>query len=264
MERRTRTGPAAPSSVSSTLSRRISGALRRLSGGIGAGGHKRVPGNEAGKTGYGRSARRFNRRFAAAALLAGLAVPGAPAPGAETLRLLAFGDSLTSGYGLAAEDAFPARLEAALRAAGRRVRVVDAGLAGDTSSGGRARLAWSLEPRPDAVIVELGANDGLRGIDPAVTEANLDAILGALKRRALPVLFAGMYAPPNLGRDYGAAFDALFPRLAARHGVAFYPFFLDGVAARPELNQADGIHPNARGVAVIVARILPHVLDILP
>ena len=219
-------------------------------------------------TGYGRSARRFNRRFAAAALLAGLAVPGAPAPGvgaeAEALRLLAFGDSLTSGYGLAAEDAFPARLEAALRAAGRRVRVVDAGLAGDTSSGGRTRLAWALDPRPDAVILELGANDGLRGIDPAVTEANLDAILAALKRRALPVLFTGMYAPPNLGRDYGAAFDALFPRLAARHGVAFYPFFLDGVAARPELNQADGIHPNARGVAVIVARILPHVLEVLP
>ena len=219
-------------------------------------------------TGYGRSARRFNRRFAAAALLAGLAVPGTPVPGvgaeAEALRLLAFGDSLTSGYGLAAEDAFPARLEAALRAAGRRVRVVDAGLAGDTSSGGRTRLAWALEPRPDAVILELGANDGLRGIDPAVTEANLDAILGALKRRALPVLFTGMYAPPNLGRDYGAAFDALFPRLAARHGVAFYPFFLDGVAARPELNQADGIHPNARGVAVIVARILPHVLEVLP
>ncbi len=141
--------------------------------------------------------------------------------------------------------------------------VVDAGVAGDTTTGGRARLAWSLADAPDAVILALGANDGLRGIDPALTEANLDTMLAELDRRRLPVLLVGMYAPPNLGRAYGAAFNAVFPRLAARRGVAFYPFFLDGVAARPERNQADGIHPNAEGIAVIVARILPYVAGIL-
>ena len=192
-------------------------------------------------------------------------VAGLPASAAKETRLLALGDSLTSGWGLAARDAFPAQLERALRAAGRRdVRVIGAGVAGDTSAGGRARLAWSLADRPDAAIVELGANDGLRGIDPAATYDNLDAILTELKRRGIPVLLAGMYAPPNLGREYGEAFNGIYPRLAEKHGVRLYPFFLDGVAVEPRLNQPDGIHPNEDGVAVIVERILPYVMKVLP
>ena len=184
---------------------------------------------------------------------------------AKETRLLAFGDSLTSGWGLAARDAFPAQLERALHAAGRKnVRVIASGVAGDTSAGGRARLAWSLADRPDVAIVELGANDGLRGIDPASTYGNLDAILAELKRRGIPVLLAGMYAPPNLGSEYGEAFNAIYPRLAERHGVVLYPFFLEGVAVEPALNQPDGIHPNGDGVAVIVERILPYVMRVLP
>ena len=194
-----------------------------------------------------------------------LAVSVSPPVAAAETRLLAFGDSLTSGWGLAARDAFPAALERALHAAGRRdVRVIAAGVAGDTTAGGRARLAWSLADRPHAAIVELGANDGLRGIDPASTQANLDAILGELGRRGIPVLLAGMYAPPNLGREYGEAFDAIYPKLAEKHGVALYPFFLDGVAVEPALNQPDGLHPNADGVAVIARRILPYVMRVLP
>ncbi len=198
-----------------------------------------------------------------AVLLAALAV--APEAAAKETRLLVFGDSLTSGWGLAAGDAFPAQLERALRAAGREdVRVIASGVAGDTSAGGRARLGWSLADRPDAAIVELGANDGLRGIDPSSTYGNLDAILTELKRREIPVLLAGMYAPPNLGSEYGDAFNAIYPRLAERHGVILYPFFLEGVAVQPGLNQPDGIHPNAAGVAVIVERILPYVMKVLP
>ena len=190
---------------------------------------------------------------------------GLSAATAKETRLLAFGDSLTSGWGLAARDAFPAQLERALHAAGRKnVRVIASGVAGDTSAGGRARLAWSLADRPDAAIVELGANDGLRGIDPASTYGNLDAILAELKRRGIPVLLAGMYAPPNLGSEYGEAFNAIYPRLAERHGVVLYPFFLEGVAVEPALNQPDGIHPNGDGVAVIVERILPYVMRVLP
>ena len=187
------------------------------------------------------------------------------AAAAKETRLLAFGDSLTSGWGLASRDAFPAQLERALHAAGRKdVRVIASGVAGDTSAGGRARLAWSLVDRPDAAIVELGANDGLRGVDPASTYDNLDAILTELKRQEIPVLLAGMYAPPNLGREYGKAFNAVYPRLAESHGVSLYPFFLDGVAVEPRLNQPDGIHPNADGVAIIVERILPYVMKVLP
>ena len=199
-------------------------------------------------------------------LLLALAIPmGLSAATAKETRLLAFGDSLTSGWGLAARDAFPAQLERALHAAGRKtVRVIASGVAGDTSAGGRARLAWSLADRPDAAIVELGANDGLRGIDPASTYGNLDAILAELKRRGIPALLAGMYAPPNLGSEYGEAFNAIYPRLAERHGVVLYPFFLKGVAVEPALNQPDGIHPNAEGVAVIVERILPYVMRVLP
>jgi acyl-CoA thioesterase-1 len=150
-----------------------------------------------------------------------------------------------------------------LKAKGIAARVINAGLSGDTSAGGLARLDWALEPKPDFAIIELGANDGLRGLDPAQTNANLDAILSKLKAKGVPALLAGMYAPPNMGPDYGQAFNALYPALAEKHGVAFYPFFLDGVAANASLNQPDGIHPNAKGVDIIVARILPHVLRLI-
>ncbi len=197
-------------------------------------------------------------------MLAVKAAAGPPA-GAEapTTRIAVLGDSLTAGYGLPVGDAFPSRLEAALRAEGIAVEVLSAGVSGDTTAGGRARLDWVLADRPDAVIVELGANDGLRGIDPEATFANLDAIVARLKAERIAVLLAGMRAPPNLGREYGAAFNDIYPRLAAKHGVPLYPFFLAGVAARPELNQTDGMHPNARGVAVIVERIAPHVKRLL-
>lgn len=180
---------------------------------------------------------------------------------AETreVRILALGDSLTAGYGLAQGEGFVARLEAALRAKGIPARVLDGGVSGDTTAGGLARLDWTLADRPDAAIVALGGNDGLRAIDPAATYANLDTILTRLAVRNIPVLLAGMLAPPNLGADYGEAFRGSYQRLARAHQVIFYPFFLDGVAGVPTLNQPDGIHPNAQGVAVIVGRILPAV-----
>ena len=203
------------------------------------------------------------RLLALLALLLTAAGPGSVAAEQKPLTILAFGDSLVAGYGLGSSDGFTAKLEAALKAKGIAARVVNAGLSGDTSAGGLARLDWALEPKPDFAIVELGANDGLRGLDPAQTSANLDAILTKLKAKDVPALLAGMYAPPNMGPDYGKAFNALYPALAAKHGVAFYPFFLDGVAADASLNQADGIHPNARGVDIIVERILPHVLKLI-
>jgi acyl-CoA thioesterase-1 len=178
---------------------------------------------------------------------------------AASLRIVALGDSLTAGYGLAQGHSFTARLEAALKARGHDVEVVDAGVSGDTASDGLARLDWSVGEDAGAVIVELGANDALRGVDPAITRDALDRILGRLAERRLPVLLAGMRAPPNLGRDYADAFDGIYAGLAARHDVLLYPFFLDGVAAAPALNQADGIHPNADGVDIIVGRITPSV-----
>ena len=173
------------------------------------------------------------------------------------------GDSLTAGFGLPPEDAFPAKLEAALRAEGHAWRVVDAGVSGDTSAGGLARLDWVLADEPEVVIVELGANDGLRGLPTDQMEANLDAILARLGEAGAAVLLAGMRAPANFGADYEAAFHAVYERLAAKHRVAFYPFFLEGVAMEPALNQDDGIHPNAAGVAEIVRRILPHVVAVI-
>jgi acyl-CoA thioesterase-1 len=167
------------------------------------------------------------------------------------------------GYGLPAGATFPEQLEAALRARGFTVEVINGGNSGDTTAAARARLAWTTSPRPDAALVELGANDGLRGLDPAATYDNLDAILRGLAAQGIPVLLAGMLAPPNMGAEYAAEFDAVFPRLGEQHGVAVYPFFLDGVALHPELNQADGIHPNEAGVAVIVERILPSVIRLL-
>lgn len=202
-------------------------------------------------------------RALAFALILTAAGAGSVAADGKPLTILAFGDSLVAGFGLGTRDGFTARLEAALKAKGVNARVANAGLSGDTSAGGLARLDWALEPKPDFAIVELGANDGLRGLDPAQTRANLDAILTKLKAKGVPVLFAGMYAPPNMGPDYGKAFNALYPELARKHGVAFYPFFLDGVAADPSLNQPDGIHPNAKGVDVIVERIFPYVIKLI-
>lgn len=215
---------------------------------------------------YGGLAKRFNAMAAlclAVALFMGPAfaqTPAAPSGAAQPpIRLLVLGDSLSAGYGLPAGEAFPAQLERALRAKGHNVNVINAGVSGDTTAGGRARLDWSLADNPQAAIVELGANDGLRGIEPASTAENLSAILAALKARGTPTLLAGMLAPPNLGSAYGKEFNGLFPRIAKDHGAALYPFFLDGVAAEAALNQADGIHPNVKGVQVIVERILPAV-----
>jgi acyl-CoA thioesterase I len=185
------------------------------------------------------------------ALLA--AVPAMAAP----LTLLVLGDSLTAGYGLNPNEAFPVKLEAALRARGHDVTVVNGGVSGDTAADGLARVDWSLGDDVKAVIVELGANDALRGLPPGQAEQALDGILAKLAAKKLPVLIAGMRAPPNLGTDYGAGFDGMYPRLAEKHGALLYPFFLDGVAADPALNQQDGMHPTASGVDVIVARILP-------
>ncbi len=192
-----------------------------------------------------------------------LVVPGRAISGADTVRILALGDSLTAGYGLREADGFPAQLETALRTRGFDVDIINAGASGDTTSGGLARLDWTLAESPDAVILELGANDGLRGIDPALTRANLGTMLEKLKAKQLPVLLTGMYAPPNFGADYVDRFNRIYPELAAEYAVTLYPFFLEGVAADPELNQADGIHPTREGVAVIVRNILPHVTELI-
>ena len=173
------------------------------------------------------------------------------------------GDSLTAGYGLPIEEAFPAQLERTLRSRGLAVEVSNAGVSGDTSAGGLARLDWALADRPDLVIIELGANDALRALPPESTAANLDAILARLQRQKIAALLTGMVAPRNLGREYYSDFDALYPRLAAKYHVPFYPFFLAGVAGDPALNQADDLHPNVRGVAEIVRRMVPLVAKTL-
>ena len=187
----------------------------------------------------------------------------AAAASAEGTRLMAFGDSLVHGYGLAEDDTFPAQLQAALQQQGHAVEVLNAGNSGDTTAAGLARLDWALADRPDAVIVVLGANDGLRGLEPRQTYGNLTAILERLEADGLPVLLAGMLAPRNLGAAYVEEFDGVFQRLSEERNVVFYPFFLDGVAAQTELNLGDGIHPNKDGVAEIVSRILPSVESLL-
>jgi acyl-CoA thioesterase I len=182
------------------------------------------------------------------------------------IRLVALGDSLTAGYGLPAKDGFVPQLKAALAAQGIQgidVEITDAGVSGDTASDGLARLDWSVPEGTDAVIVELGANDMLRGIDPQVTRNALDAILARLAQRHIAVLLCGMRAAPNLGADYGRAFERIYPQLAEKYGAVLYPFFLDGVAADRALKQSDGLHPNAAGVGVIVRRILPTVQEII-
>lgn len=203
-----------------------------------------------------------------AAVLAAVAAPGWPAPAAGAkaaapITLVALGDSLTAGFGLPPDAAFPVQLETTLRARGHNVRVVNAGVSGDTAADGLARLDWATPEDADGVIVELGANDALRGLAPPQTARTLAALLTSLKERRLPVLLAGMRAPRNWGPEYAESFEALYPELARTHGVLLYPFFLEGVALRPDLNQPDGLHPTRAGVAVIVERITPSVETLL-
>jgi len=200
------------------------------------------------------------------ALLLTLCLSNAAGAVERTIRILAFGDSLTQGYGVPPGQDFPNQLERALKARGLNVAITNAGVSGDTSAGGLARLDWSLaDPKtaPDAAIVELGANDGLRGLPPGEMEKNLDAILAKLKARNIPVLLAGMKSPRNLGAPYAAEYDAVFPRLAKKYGVLFYPFFLEGVALDRALIQPDGLHPNPKGVEAIVNAIAPSVVKLV-
>lgn len=216
--------------------------------------------NKAYPWGYGLRSRFVN---AVAAFVCLLSVSAEVRAG-DGKTILALGDSLTAGYGMAQSDAFPVQLQAALRRAGLSdVVVINGGVSGDTSAGGRARLDWLLAEPLDLVIVELGANDGLRGLDPAETRRNLDAILANLTKRDIMVLLSGMLAPPNLGEDYGLAFNSIYPQLARKYEVALDPFFLQGVATVEALNQADGIHPNAQGVAIIVNRLVPPIVKLL-
>ena len=191
----------------------------------------------------------------------------APANGAgaadRPVKIVVLGDSLSAGFGLSAEAAFPSRLAEALKSKDSAVSITNAGVSGDTASGGLDRLAWSVPDDTDGVILELGANDALRGLDPKLTKTALDTILRKLADRHITVLLAGMRAPRNMGSDYAREFDAIYPALASTHPVVFYPFFIDGVAADPKLNQGDGMHPNSAGVDVIVARILPRVEELI-
>ncbi|QPC90074.1 arylesterase [Mesorhizobium sp. INR15] len=196
----------------------------------------------------------------AAALILFLGICGAISSArAEPFKIVGFGDSLMAGFGLGPGDGFTDKLGAALRARGHDVVIANAGVSGDTSSGGLARLDWSVPDGTQLVILELGANDMLRGVSPEITQKNLDAMLARLKERKIPVLLAGMRAAPNLGADYQKAFDAIFPALAAKYGVPLYPFFLDGVAGLPGLQLEDGMHPNAKGIDQMVENILPTV-----
>jgi acyl-CoA thioesterase-1 len=208
---------------------------------------------------YGHFAARVQivARALAAAMVVAVVVAW-PATAAERpVRIVALGDSLTSGVGLPASAAFPAKLEKALKAKGLAVEIANAGVSGDTASGGLARLDWAVPAGTDAVIVELGANDMLRGVDPKVTRKALEEIVRRLSERRLPVLLAGMRAPPNLGDDYVRDFEAIYPDLAKRYDLLLYPFFLDGVVLSAKLNQRDGLHPTAAGIDRIVAGILP-------
>ena len=208
----------------------------------------------------------FARIAAAAITSAALAMSVASAAPQRPLKIVAFGDSLTTGFGLPAADAFPAQLTRALIAKGYKVEIADAGVSGETAADGLARLDWSVPEDTDAVILELGANDMLRGFDPKLTRTVLHQILTRLVARHVPVLLCGMRATPDFGENYARAFDPIFPELAAafaNQNVVFYPFFLDGVVANPKLNQADGLHPTTAGVAVIVERILPKVEELI-
>jgi acyl-CoA thioesterase I len=213
---------------------------------------------------YGRNPA-WVQRFAWAllALLCVLALASVANAADGPIKIVVLGDSLSAGLGLPIEDAFPARLAETLKGKGVAATIANAGVSGDTASGGLGRLDWSVPDGTDAVIVELGANDALRGLDPNLTKAALDAILRKLADRHIAVLLAGMRAPRNMGPNYARDFDAIYPTLASTHPVVFYPFFLDGVAADPKLNQGDGMHPNAAGVDAIVTRILPQVEELV-
>ena len=207
---------------------------------------------------YAVNARLFNAILLGLLLTATIPAPRSVAAEAP-VRILVLGDSLVAGYGLPTGKGFAPQLEAALKTLGVEARVIQGGVSGDTSAGGLARLSWMIATKPAIAIVELGANDGLRGLPPAKTRANIDTILRRLKSAKIKVLLTGMLAPPNLGREYGEEFNNLYPALAKSHDVMFYRFFLEGVAARPHLNHPDGIHPNAKGAAIIAGRIAPFV-----
>ena len=182
---------------------------------------------------------------------------------ADKVKIMAFGDSLTAGYGLAADEAFPVRLQAALQAKGLSVEVINAGQSGDTTGAGLDRVEWALFDKPDAVILELGANDMLRGLPPEKTRDNLEKIIALFRAEQLPILMAGMLASQSFGSEYKNSFDRIFPELAESHELLFYPFFLEGVAGDMSLNQQDGIHPTAEGIDIIVANILPSVEELI-
>jgi acyl-CoA thioesterase-1 len=196
-------------------------------------------------------------------LIAALALGATAAPAEPPLRIVVLGDSLVSGLGLAQSDAFPAQLERALKARGHAVEVTNAGVSGDTTAGGLARLAWAVPERTDAVILELGANDALRGLDPAQAKSNLDKTIAQIKAGGAEVLLAGMFAPRSLGKDYVSAFEGMYPDLASKHGLILYRFFLEGMALDPKLSLEDGMHPNRLGVAEITKRILPSVEQLI-
>jgi len=209
-------------------------------------------------TGYGRFAAAFNSLVVAMALCLAPAY-AQTAPTGSAVKLVVLGDSLAAGFGVKPEQSFPSRLEAVLKAQGRNVAILNQGVSGDTTAGGLDRVDWLLGDKPDIVLIELGANDALRGTDPAVAERNLAAIIEKLKAAGITVWLAGMMAPRNFGPEYVAAFDGLYKRLADKYQVPLYPFILDGVAQDPALNQADGLHPNVRGAQIIADRLLPFV-----
>jgi len=196
-------------------------------------------------------------------LIAALAFGATAAPAGQPLRIVVLGDSLVAGLGIKPSEAFPAQLERALKERGHAVEVINAGVSGDTTAGGLDRVGWAVPERTGAVILELGANDALRGLDPGRAKSNLDKIITTLKAGGAEVLLAGMLAPRNLGEGYTRAFDAIYPELAAKHGLILYPFFLDGVALMPKLNLDDGLHPNGRGVAEITKKIMPAVEQLI-
>jgi acyl-CoA thioesterase-1 len=210
-------------------------------------------------TGYGRFAAAVNSLLVVV-LLSLAPLHAQTAPTGAAIKLVFLGDSLAAGLGLKPEQSFPSRLEAALKAQGRSVRVLNQGVSGDTTAGGLDRVDWLLTDKPDIVLIELGANDALRGLDPALAERNLSAIIEKLKAAGVTVWLAGMMAPRNFGPEYVAAFDGLYKRLADKYQVPLYPFILDGVAQDPALNQADGLHPNVHGAQVIADRLLPFVI----
>lgn len=210
-----------------------------------------------------RARRSFLLRLLYATVLATGLSCGIFSAHAEPVTLVAYGDSLSAGYNLKQADSFPVQLEKALKGRGHDVRVVNASVSGDTTAAGLARFEWSFPKDADGVILELGANDALRGLDPEQTRANLDALIARIKAKGAKVLLAGMLAPRNMGAEYSSAFDRIYPELAKKHGVLFYPFFLFDVVGKRDLNLDDGLHPNAQGVKKIVEQILPKAEELL-